>query len=246
MFIIVPIDGDDNDTNGNNNDNDHIVISNLEMLYGEMSCFESSFFDIIKHSSDLDNKALFLLDIQYPIDKVDSTSGDADDDTPDDTTNTDPFDNILHNRFRPSIVINDLHDTLTIKEDFDDAIFYECNPIYDNTDSLLDIIANANQFWSTIEGTPSVHDISVLYVDTVDNSNHLNDLTVLCPTKPEYWDGYFSLDDPMLCILSCSVLDDAFCYNITASDIQREMVPVKPHVTQPSLIDFEAQRPFFD
>lgn len=32
---------------------------------------------------------------------------------------------------------------------------------------------------------------------------------------------------------------------ITASDIQQEMAPVKPHITQPSLIDFEAQRPFF-
>ena len=53
------------------------------------------------------------------------------------------------------------------------------------------------------------------------------------------------MDDPKLRILSRSILDDAAQYNISASDIQREMAPIKPRVQQPSLIDFESQRPFF-
>ena len=110
---------------------------------------------------------------------------------------------------------------------------------------MLDIIANADQFWSTIEGAPSVHGISIIHVNTVDDSDYLNDLTVPRPTEPKYWDGYFKLDDPTLHILYRSVLDDAARYNITASDIQQAMTPVKPRVTRPLLINFEAQRLYF-
>ena len=114
---------DDDDTSNDNNDTDNIVISNLEMFHDKMSRFESSFFDTIKHQSDLDNKALFLLDIQHPIDKVDSISNNADVDPTADDANTNPFDNIFHNHFHPSVVIDDSLGTLAIKEDFDNAIF---------------------------------------------------------------------------------------------------------------------------
>ena len=90
--------------------------------------------------------------------------------------------------------------------------------MYDNIDSLLDLIANVDQFWSTIEGAPYAHDESVLYVATFNDNDHLNNLTIPHPTKAEYWDGYFNLNDHTLWILSHSVLDNTARYNINAND----------------------------
>ena len=97
MSSIVPMD-DDDDTSDNNNDTDNIVISNLEILHDKMSHFESSFFDTIEHPSDLDNKALFLLDIQHPINKIDNITNETDIDPPAED-NLNPFNNILHDDF---------------------------------------------------------------------------------------------------------------------------------------------------
>ena len=61
---------------------------------------------------------------------------------------------------------------------------------------------------------------SIIHDDTISDSNHLNNFTVPHHTEPEYWDGYFNLNDPTLWIISCSVLDDAAHYNINTNDIQ--------------------------
>lgn len=60
--------------------------------------------------------------------------------------------------------------------------------MYNDIYSLLNIIANADQFWSMIQGTPSAHGISIIHVNTVEDSDYLNDLTVPRPTELEYWD----------------------------------------------------------
>ena len=60
-----------------------------------------------------------------------------------------------------------------------------CKDIYYS----LDLIANANQFWSTIEGVSPAHCKSIIHVDTVSDSNNLNNLTVPWPTEPEYCDS---------------------------------------------------------
>ena len=68
------------------------------------------------------------------IDKIDIIDDEANNNLPAET-DPNPFHNILHNQFRPFVVINNLHDTLAIKEDFDNVIFNECVPMYDGIDS---------------------------------------------------------------------------------------------------------------
>ena len=65
-------------------------------------------------------------------------------------------------------------------------------------DKFLDVIYEADEFWTTVEGAPSLHGESTVNVDTNDDIPHLNDLSVTCPTEPEYFDGCFLLYDPML------------------------------------------------
>lgn len=119
------MDDDDDDISDNDNDNGNIVISNLEILHDKMSCFESSFFETIKHPSNPDNKGLLLLDIQHPVADDNSFSNNNENNPLTDDNNPDPFDDILHDQFCPSVVIDNSHGTLAIEEDFDDDIFYE-------------------------------------------------------------------------------------------------------------------------
>ena len=67
--------------------------------------------------------------------------------------------------------------------------------MYEHIDSFLDIIANANQYWCTIEGDPFVNSKFIVNFNTIDDNNYLNELTVPCPTDPEYWDGCFNFND---------------------------------------------------
>ena len=138
---------------------------------------------------------MHLLEIRHPISDKEETREGTETFPPDITDNSDPFDDILHDRFRPTVVIDDLHGTLAIEENYEDsdAIFYKCVPMYEDIDSLLDIIANADPFWSTIEGAPSARGLSTVHVDTIDDTDHLNDLSIPRPTEPEYWDGYLTL-----------------------------------------------------
>ena len=163
--------GDDDAFNDDNGDTGSIVISNMEMLDQAMSQFESSlgpfFFDAYEDPQD---ELMLLLDIRHPISDEEEAREDDEIISSDITTDPDPFDDILHDRFHPSVVINDLHGTLAIEENYEDsdAIFYECvPPMYEDIDSSLDIIAGADQFWS-----PSAHGLSTVHVDTIDDTDH--------------------------------------------------------------------------
>ena len=87
----------------------------------------------------------------------------------------------------------------------DDEIYYEYFSMFDESDQSLDIIASVNQFWLTVEGPLSAHGFLSATVDTIDDTSYINDLTVHCPIEDEYWDGFFTLDDPTLCILAHSI-----------------------------------------
>ena len=109
------MDNDDDDVSDNNDATGFIVISNLELFDEEMSCFKSSFFNTHKHPSDPDNEPLFLLNICHPITNNNETHNNTEVIPPDDNANPNPFDDILHDQFCPTVVIDDLHDTLAIE-----------------------------------------------------------------------------------------------------------------------------------
>ena len=89
----------------------------------------------------------------------------------------DPFDGILHNQFCPSVVFDDLCNTLAIKADFDNAISYEfiahngdiCNVFIEN-----DIAGgNSDLGSSSIGDTFSNIDLSInTDVDPIDSYNN--------------------------------------------------------------------------
>ena len=65
-----------------------------------------------------------------------------------------------------------------------------------------------------------------VFVDTTDNTNYLNNLSVPHVTELEYWDDFFTLDDPNLRILAHSVLFHSSEFCINANDIQDAMHPI--------------------
>ena len=58
-------------------------------------------------------------------------------------------------------------------------------------DKSLDVMYDADEFWNTIEGDPSLHGYSAVHLHKTDDSSYLNDFSFACPTELEYWDGYF-------------------------------------------------------
>ena len=86
---------------------------------------------------------------------------------------------------------------------------------------------------------------SPVYVDTSDDTNYLNNLSVPHVTELQYWDDFFTLDDPDLRILAHSVLCHASEFCINANNIQDTMHPIWPRITRQSDIDYESKRPFF-
>lgn len=113
--------------------------------------------------------------------------------------------------------------------------------MYDNIDASLDVIAKANEYWSTVP------DHCLVYVDTntSNNTDYLNNLSVPCFTEPKYWDGYFTLDNPTLCILTHLVLHRCSKFCINTSDIQEATQPVHPRIIKTFDIYYKSKRPFF-
>ena len=98
--------------------------------------------------------------------------------------------------------------------------------MYDNIDSSLDVISKVNKHWFTVP------DHCPLYVDTNNDTDYLNDLSVPCVREPKYWDGYFTLDNPTLRILTHLVLHWCSKFCINTRNIQEAMQPVHLHITK--------------
>ena len=105
---------------------------------------------------------------------------------------TNPITRIFRDSYTPKIVLEDLNRNLAIKENID-GTRYQCTvPLYDNVDKSLDKITAANEHWSTVPGH------SPVYVHTSDDTYYLNDLSVPCVMEYEYWNDFFTLDNPGL------------------------------------------------
>ena len=92
-----------------------------------------------------------------------------------------------------------------MERSLDGELYYDTYPVFEEIDKSLDIMYEPDEFWNTVEGSPSLHGCSDFRVDTVDDNSYLDDVSVACPAEPEYLDGYFTLDNPKLWILSQGV-----------------------------------------
>ena len=160
-------------------------------------------------------------------------------------SSVDPIIPIINGTYRPSIVIEDREGYLAMERNLDGELYYDTFPMFEDIDTSLDIIHDTVEFWNTVEGAPSLHGCSATRIDTIDDTSYLNDLSAPRPTESDYWDGYFTLDDPTLRILSHAVVSDAAKYDINKSDITNAMHPLKPRITRPSKIDYESKRQYF-
>ena len=68
----------------------------------------------------------------------------------------------------------------------DGKVYYDVLPMYEEINKSLDVIYEADEFWTTVKGALSFHGQSTVHVDTSDDSSYLNDLSVPHPTEPEY------------------------------------------------------------
>jgi hypothetical protein len=81
----------------------------------------------------------------------------------------------------------------------DGLIFYDSLQVLDDPNKTLDIISNSNQYWTTcLEAPPIISTITHLmdsgcspctigFVDTLSDTDYLNDLSLFRPTENEYW-----------------------------------------------------------
>lgn len=151
----------------------------------------------------------------------------------------DPITSIIVATYRSKVVIEDLQGNITVEQDSDGTDYYTTFPLYDGVDELIDAITDANDHLYTVP------DIYTVYGDTQENTNFLNDLSVPHIMEPEHWDGYFTLNNPTLCILVQSVLHTCSKYNINADDIQDAMNYILLCIIKPSLVDYKSKSPYF-
>jgi hypothetical protein len=64
-------------------------------------------------------------------------------------------------------------------------IFYDSLEVLDDPDKTLDIIKDSDYYWTTCSGAPSLTPI-IGFVDTVSNTDYLNDLSVFRPTEYDF------------------------------------------------------------
>ena len=160
----------------------------------------------------------------------------------------DPFTGIVDGTFRPSVLIEDDDGYLAMERSLDGKLYYDAFPMDEDIDKSLDVMYEADEFWNTVQGAPLLHGCLAVAINTADDSSYLDNLLIPWPTEPEYWDGFFTLDDPTLRILSQAVISDAAQYDINESDITKAMHPLQPRITKPfkpSLIDYESKQPYF-
>jgi hypothetical protein len=81
-------------------------------------------------------------------------------------------------------------------------------------------------------------------VDTLPDTDYLNDLSLFCPTENEYWNDWL-LDEPTRCLMTQGTIDKCNQYNINANDLSSVMNPLKPRMTKPTDINYESKRKYF-
>jgi hypothetical protein len=135
----------------------------------------------------------------------------------------------------------------------DGLIFYDSLQVLDDPNETLDIISDSNQYWTTCsEASPIISTIihlmdlgcspgTIGFVDTLSDTDYLNDLSLFCPTENEYWNDWL-LDEPTRRLMTQSTIDKFNQYNINANDLSSVMNPLKPRMTKPTDIDYESKR----
>jgi hypothetical protein len=81
-------------------------------------------------------------------------------------------------------------------------------------------------------------------VDTVSDTDYLNDLSLFRPTENEYWNDWL-LDEPTRRLMTQGTIDKCNQYNINANDLSSVMNPLKPRMTKPTDVDYESKRKYF-
>ena len=105
---------------------------------------------------------------------------------------TNPINRIFTDSYTPKVVVEDLKGNLAVKDNVEGTRYYCTVPLYDIVAKSLDKIAATDEHWSTVPGNSSV------YAHTNDDTKYLNDLSVPCVTESEYWNGFFTLENPGL------------------------------------------------
>jgi hypothetical protein len=155
--------------------------------------------------------------------------------------------------FRTGTIIEE-NGFLFKEREMDGLIFYDSLQVLDDPNKTLDIISDSDQYWTTCsEAPPIISTITHLmdsgcspigFVDTLSDTDYLNDLSLFRPTDNEYWNDWL-LDEPTRCLMTQGTIDKCNQYNINANDLSSVMNPLKPRMTKPTDIDYESKRKYF-
>jgi hypothetical protein len=142
------------------------------------------------------------------------------------------------------------------EREMDGLIFYDSLQVLDDPNKKLDITSDSNQYWTTCsEASPIISTITHLmdsgcspgtfgFVDTLSDTDYLNDLSLFCSTENGYWNDWL-LDEPTRRLMTQGTIDKCNQYNINANDLSSVMNPLKPRMTKPTDIDYESKRKYF-
>jgi hypothetical protein len=122
----------------------------------------------------------------------------------------------------------------------DGLIFYDSLQVLDDPNKTLDIISESDQYWTTCSEAPHI----IGFVDTVSDTDYLNDLSLFRPTENDYWNDWL-LDEPTRRLMTQGTIDKCNQYNINANDLSSVMNPLKPRMMKPTDIDYESKRKYF-
>ena len=144
--------------------------------------------------------------------------------------------------FRTGTIIED-KGLLFQEREMDGLLFYDTLEVLDDPDKTLDIIKDCTQYWTLCSEAKSLQS-DKCFVDTVSDTDYLNDLSIPRVTEHEYWNDWL-LDDTSRRIIAQGAIDDCLEYNINANDIAAVMNPLQPRMTTPSDMDYESKRKYF-
>ena len=98
----------------------------------------------------------------------------------------------------------------------------------------------------SLQVTLSTGDIDTddIFYDCLDPSEFLDDISINGSTIEPYNDWH-TMDDMTTRLVHQGILDNCKMYDINAGDLETALDPILPRISKPSLIDYEAKRPWF-